>query len=35
MRAGGDPVTAWRRVGFWYRLIIVLAKPLLRLLTRR
>jgi 1-acyl-sn-glycerol-3-phosphate acyltransferase len=35
MRAGGDPVTARRRVGFWYRLIIVLAKPLLRLLTRR
>ena len=28
-------MAARRRVGFWYRLVIVLAKPLLRLLTRR
>jgi 1-acyl-sn-glycerol-3-phosphate acyltransferase len=28
-------VSAGRRVGFWYRLIVVVAKPLLRLFTRR
>jgi 1-acyl-sn-glycerol-3-phosphate acyltransferase len=28
-------VSAGRRVGFWYRLVVVVAKPLLRVFTRR
>src|SRR4051794_41536024 len=35
VRPGGLAVSARRRVGFWYRLVIVVAKPLLRLLITR
>src|SRR5207245_2013252 len=33
--AGGDSVRTHRRVGFWYRLVIVVAKPLVWLFTSR
>src|SRR3954469_10471627 len=35
VRPGGLAVSARRRVGFWYRLLIVVPKPLLRLLITR
>jgi 1-acyl-sn-glycerol-3-phosphate acyltransferase len=35
LRPGGVAVTTRQRLGFWYRLIVVLAKPVLRLFVTR
>src|SRR3954470_15034297 len=35
MRPGGPAVSARRRVGFWYRFVVVAAKPVLRVFTTR